>query len=56
MGPKPPSRVGIELVSFVEVARAVREGNIQRRFAGEGPGTERGMDEMGAPGGAVAGH
>lgn len=56
MGAQPDSGVGVELVCFVEVGGAGGEGDVERGLAGEGPGREGGMDKVGAPGGAVAGH
>lgn len=45
----------VEEVGFVEVGGVVGGGQVEWGFAGQGPGFEGGVDEVGAPGGGVAG-
>lgn len=46
----------VELVGFVEVGGVLGGRQVERGFAGQGPGFEvGGVEEVGAPGSAVAG-
>lgn len=58
VGSQPGTRPGfdVELVCLVKIRGALREGNIERRFAGQGPSRNLRIYEVRSPGSGMAGH
>jgi hypothetical protein len=50
------TRLDVEFIRLIEIGRALGEGNVDGRFAGQSPCGDFRVDEVGAPWCGVAGH